>query len=144
MNTALSSADIAPCHRLVPARVLVVDDADSCRAIFTAVLSKSGYAVETAVNGADGLQRLAASRFDLVLTDWEMPVLDGGGLVLALRSAGIQIPVIMISGAFAGASLPGAIALEVFAALEKPVRPVALLAAVTAALSGGRPALSAA
>src|SRR5574339_626310 len=53
--------------------------------------------------------------------DWEMPVLDGGKLVLALRSAQVETPVIMLSGSFAGNSLPDVIAREVFAALTKPV-----------------------
>ena len=115
-------------------RTLVVDGNESCRTIFAAVLSKSGYDVDTAVNGADALERIATERFDLLLTDWEMPVLDGGRLVLALRSAGIQTPVVMLSGTFAGTPLPRAIAREVFAVLEKPLDPFDFLETVAAAL----------
>jgi CheY-like chemotaxis protein len=116
------------------ARILVVGDVDSCRDIFTAVLSRSGYDVATAVNGADALERIAAEKFDLLLTDWEMPVLDGGRLVLALRSVRLQIPVIMLSGTFAATPLPGAIDREIFAALEKPVCIFTFLSTIAAAL----------
>jgi len=119
-------------------RTLVVDDDESCRIIFAAVLSKSGYDVDTAVNGADALERIATKRFDLLLTDWEMPVLDGGRLVLALRSAGIQTPVVMLSGTSAGTSLPHAIVREVFAVLEKPLDPFDFLDTVSAALACSR------
>jgi DNA-binding NarL/FixJ family response regulator len=52
--------------------------------------------VEVAEDGADALEQLATGRFDLVFTDRLMPVLDWERLVLALRSAGIRIPVVMI------------------------------------------------
>jgi CheY-like chemotaxis protein len=116
------------------ARILVVGNVDSCRDIFTAVLSKSGYDVATAVNGADALERIAAEKFDLLLTDWEMPVLDGGRLVLALRSVRLKIPVVMLFGAFAATPLPSAIGREVFATLEKPVCIFTFLSTIAAAL----------
>lgn len=121
--------------QIIPhARILVAGDADSCRDVFAAVLSRSGYDVAIAVNGADALERIAAEKIDLLLTDREMPVLDGGRLVLALRSARLQIPVVMLSGAFAATPLPGAIARELFAALEKPVCLFTFLSTIAAAL----------
>jgi hypothetical protein len=54
--------------------------------------------VACAVNGADALERIAAEKFDLLLAHRETPIIDGGRLVLALRSAGLQIPVVMLSG----------------------------------------------
>jgi DNA-binding NtrC family response regulator len=116
------------------ARILIVGNVDSCRDIFTAVLSRSGYDVATAVNGADALERIAAENFDLLLTDWVMPVLDGGRLVLALRSVRLQIPVVMFFGAFAATPLPGAVGREVFAVLEKPVCIFTFLSTIAAAL----------
>jgi CheY-like chemotaxis protein len=121
--------------QIIPqARILVVGHTDSCRDIFAAVLSRSGYDVAIALNGADALERFAAEKFHLLLTDWEMPVLDGGRLTLALRSARLQIPVIMLSGAFAATPLPAAIARELFAALEMPVCIFRFLSTIAAAL----------
>lgn len=115
-------------------RILVVDDSDSCRELCAIVLANSGYQVATARNGADALQRLASEEFHLVVTDWEMPVLDGENLVLALREAGRSVPVLFLSGAFATRPLPAAIRREIFAALEKPISIFTLLSAVAAAL----------
>lgn len=134
-QTANLEAFITTRNQMIPhARILVVGNADSCRDVFAAVLSRSGYDVAMAVNGADALERFAAEKFDLLLTDWEMPVLDGGRLVLALRSVRLQIPVIMLSGAFAVTPLPAAIARELFAALEKPVCVFTFLSTIAAAL----------
>src|ERR1041385_3329885 len=80
------------------ARVLVVDDEQLIRELYARVLSLEGYEVETEDNGASGLERLAEEPFDAVLVDREMPILDGASMLMALRSAGGHIPVIMISG----------------------------------------------
>jgi len=116
------------------ARVLLVDDDKMLRDLLSAALVESGYEVETADNGADALQQMQVEKFDLVITDWQMPILDGARLVLALRSAHLQTPVIMLSGAFAVNPLPDSIVRKVFAALEKPVSISALRATAAAAL----------
>lgn len=58
-------------------KVLVVDDDESIRDLCALVLCTAGYRVETAVNGADGLEKIKSSAFDLVLTDLNMPELSG-------------------------------------------------------------------
>lgn len=58
-------------------RILVVDDDESIRELCALVLRTAGYRVETAMHGADGLDRLKGSAFDLVITDINMPELDG-------------------------------------------------------------------
>lgn len=58
-------------------KILVVDDDDSIREVCTLVLRTAGYQVETAANGADGLDRIKAADFDLVISDINMPELDG-------------------------------------------------------------------
>jgi two-component system response regulator MprA len=121
------------------ARILVAGEAEPCRGTFAAVLSRSGYDVAIAVNGADALERIAAEKFDLLLAHREMPVIDGGRLVLALRSAGLQIPVVMLFGAVAASPLPSAIARELVAALEKPVGVFIFLSTIAAALQSTLP-----
>ena len=129
--TALSpSATTSP-----PARLLVVDDNELIRELHSLVLSREGYEVETAEDGAAALEQLAAERFDLVLTDRQMPNLDGITMLLALRAAGSLIPVVMVSGSLTHAPLPPAIAREISAALPKPARTAEVLAAVASALS---------
>jgi DNA-binding response OmpR family regulator len=59
-----------------------------------------------------------------------MPVLDGADMIMALRSAGSRIPVIMISGSLEHSPLPAAVVREISIALVKPARPAEILAAV--------------
>jgi two-component system chemotaxis sensor kinase CheA len=83
----LDRADRAP--RPIPehrARILVVDDAAVVRQVQHAALTRAGYEVQTAVDGADALARLRAWPADLVLVDIEMPVMDGLDFTVALRN----------------------------------------------------------
>lgn len=66
-------------------RVLVVDDSLNTREIERDVLEAHGYEVTLAEDGLDGLQRARAEHFDAVLTDVEMPGMDGFSLTAALR-----------------------------------------------------------
>jgi signal transduction histidine kinase/CheY-like chemotaxis protein/HPt (histidine-containing phosphotransfer) domain-containing protein len=68
-------------------RVLVVDDDPTIRWLTVRKLEKLGLAVDQAVDGAAGLNRLLTEHFDIVLTDCHMPNLDGVGLTRALREA---------------------------------------------------------
>jgi two-component system, chemotaxis family, chemotaxis protein CheY len=65
--------------------ILVVDDTRSMRKMVAAVLSGAGYGVAEAGDGAEALEMAQARRFDLVVTDHNMPRMDGVTLVRALR-----------------------------------------------------------
>ncbi|MEO8293120.1 MAG: response regulator [Actinomycetota bacterium] len=65
--------------------ILVVDDALTVRELERSILERAGYEVHTASDGADALARLGERPVDLVLTDIEMPNLDGFGLIEAIR-----------------------------------------------------------
>ena len=116
------------------ARILVVDDDPVICGIHAMVLEVEGYEVATADDGADALTQIAAGRFDLVLTDRNMPRLDGASMVLALRSAGSQIPVVMVSGSIGHIPLPPVVERELSAAMAKPVRIADMLAVVARTL----------
>jgi len=118
-----------------PARILVVDDNRALRGLHADILKTAGYEVVTSTNGVDALERLASGHFDLVLTDRMMPVLDGASMILALRSAGSRIPVVMVSGSITQSPLPPGVAREISAALSKPARMGEMLAAVARALA---------
>lgn len=64
-------------------KILAVDDDMVLRGIYKDVLNGSGYSVETAANGLDALKKLMDRVFDLVITDVNMPGLDGIGLYLS-------------------------------------------------------------
>jgi CheY-like chemotaxis protein len=82
------------------ATVLVVEDEFAIAALLEMVLIDEGHHVLTAANGRQGLERLAKGpRPDLVITDYMMPVLDGAGLLRAMREDEAQrdIPCIVMS-----------------------------------------------
>ena len=65
--------------------ILAVDDSASMRQMVSFVLKGAGYEVTDAVDGQDALEKAQQRRFDLVLTDQNMPRLDGIGLTRKLR-----------------------------------------------------------
>ena len=115
-------------------RILVVDDDPVARAFVRAVLTSSGYEVLEAADGQEALDlfdRLAAAhrRPALVITDIEMPVLDGIGLLTALRQVHGPVPMVVITGVMRLPVVPHDVRL-----LPKPFSQEALLTAVQAAL----------
>jgi chemotaxis protein histidine kinase CheA len=80
-------------------RVLVVDDSLNTREIERDVLEAYGYQVTLAEDGRDGLQKALGGQFDAVLTDVEMPNMDGFALTSALREdeRTRHIPIIIIT-----------------------------------------------
>jgi diguanylate cyclase (GGDEF)-like protein len=67
-------------------RILLVDDEPTQRLIMARLLKRAGYEVETAGNGREALAKINAGDFQLMITDWEMPEMDGIALCGAMRS----------------------------------------------------------
>ena len=83
-----------------PKRVLIVDDAALVRAYYRAALERHGYAIEEALNGLEGLERILLQPFDLVIVDINMPQMDGMTFLRALRSRDLPscaLPALVIS-----------------------------------------------
>ena len=80
-------------------RLLVVDDSFTTRELIRSILQSAGYEVTAAVDGADALDRLRAHPYDLVVSDVEMPRLDGFQLTARLRDEPTlhALPVILIT-----------------------------------------------
>lgn len=75
-------------------RVLIVDDSRAMRMIVRRSLRQAGFdglEVEEAVNGKEALDRIRESAPDLVLCDWNMPVMSGPELLAALREQGVAV-----------------------------------------------------
>jgi two-component system chemotaxis sensor kinase CheA len=77
----------APAERPRRGRVLVVDDALTIRELQRSILERAGYEVLTAADGGEALRVLAERPADLVLTDIEMPRMDGFALTEAIRDS---------------------------------------------------------
>ncbi|WP_234775399.1 hybrid sensor histidine kinase/response regulator [Paraburkholderia tropica] len=80
-------------------RILVVEDSLTVRELERKLLEKRGYAVTVAVDGMDGWNTLRTGQFDLVITDVDMPRMDGIELVTMIRSDPQQraVPVMIVS-----------------------------------------------
>ncbi|TFD76035.1 hybrid sensor histidine kinase/response regulator [Cryobacterium fucosi] len=80
-------------------RILVVDDALTIRELQRSILERAGFDVRVAVDGLDALAKLAEGPSELILTDIEMPLMDGFALTEAVRAAPdlANIPVLILS-----------------------------------------------
>lgn len=79
-------------------RILLVDDDVSVRQTYGAVLRDAGYRVEEAVDGKEGLEKLAEAAPELVLLDVDMPLLNGWQTLDRIRAGGHRGPVLMLTG----------------------------------------------
>jgi len=80
-------------------RILAVDDSSSIRQMVSFTLRQSGYEVAAAVDGQDALGQLGKDKFDLIITDLNMPNVDGIQLITAVRKlAGCSfMPILMLT-----------------------------------------------
>jgi len=76
-----------PPEALLIWRILLVDDEPTQRLIMARLLKRAGYVVETAGNGIEALAKIDSGDFQLMITDWEMPEMDGIALCSALRAS---------------------------------------------------------
>ena len=80
--------------------ILLVDDSGTMRTIQKRCLLGFGLPEESIVEAADGkaaLERFAAQKFQLVITDWNMPVMDGLALLKEIRQRDREVPVVMVT-----------------------------------------------
>jgi DNA-binding response OmpR family regulator len=98
----------------------MVDDNTDLRLLGADVLVRSGYKVDSAGDGAAAWDALHANRYDLLITDNNMPKICGVELVKKLRSARMALPVILASGAMPAAELDRHPRLQLAATLVKP------------------------
>jgi DNA-binding NtrC family response regulator len=120
-------------------RVLVVDDEESQRTALAGMIALWGYAVETAADGQEALEKLQVYDAHVMLTDLKMPRMDGTELLQRLRAEGGGPPSIVLT---AHGSLETAVStindLGAFWFLEKPVQSAALRVLLERAAQQGR------
>ena len=111
------------------ATILVADDSVTMRMIVESALTQKGWSVVSAGNGRDALALAQQTALDLVVTDWNMPVMGGLDLVRGLRAqpATRQVPVLVLTTEDDEASKDAARDLGVSGWLNKPVDPDTLI-----------------
>ena len=111
-----------PTRRL---HALVVEDSPPMRKMIVFALSRiKGLVVAEADDGVDALRRLAGTKYDLIITDINMPILDGLKLVKRLRAdeSYMHVPIIIITTEGAAEDRQRALALGANAYITKPIQ----------------------
>jgi CheY-like chemotaxis protein len=80
-------------------RILVVEDHKSIRDILSVILRSMGFEVALAKNGLEALTVFIESSFDVVLTDLQMPIMDGSRLAHLIKEMSPETPIILLTGA---------------------------------------------
>ena len=118
-------------------RILIIDDDIGFLDLLRISLSSAGYAVQVAEDAVTGGRALLAQTPDLIVSDVNMPFLDGFELLSLLRSdaSTASIPVILLSGRSDGDTMAKAVELGAADFLTKPVTRDQLLESVEACLA---------
>lgn len=113
------------------ATILVVDDERAIRELISVILRSAGHQIIAASNGIEGIAlfRSSPERFDLILTDLQMPVMNGHELIKLARETSASAKIICMSG-YTDEPLPARIEF-----LQKPFQPAVLLARVSEMLN---------
>jgi PAS domain S-box-containing protein len=96
-RAAESAVEDGDTWQFPPARVLVVDDGEANRELVRLVLEEVGLSVTDAENGQIGVDKATEERFDVILMDMQMPVMDGFTATRTLREHGIELPIIALT-----------------------------------------------
>ena len=115
-----------------PTRILTVDDSASMRALLNHALSTQGFDVAQADDGVSALEWLALNEVDVVITDINMPRLDGFGLIEQLRAGSRHRdrPILVLTTESDAAKKERARAAGATGWIVKPFNPVKLVEAV--------------
>ncbi len=121
--------------------LLVVEDSPTMRQLIAFALRRlQGCRVVEAVDGVDALKKMATDRVDLVITDINMPMMDGLKLVSHIRSdpRTKKLPIVIVTTEGAEEDRRRGLALGADAYVPKPIQPSDLLKTVTALLDSSR------
>jgi DNA-binding NtrC family response regulator len=97
-------------------RLLLVDDDPNMQRMVALFLNKKNYKLEIAGNGRKALDLLDNNKFDLIISDMQMPLMDGSTLLRKMREKKIKTPVILIS-AYTSLNMPNEIDTTDFVAI---------------------------
>jgi two-component system chemotaxis response regulator CheY len=112
--------------------ILAVDDSSSIRQLVAFTLEEVGYEVLTAIDGIDALQQISGRRMDMIITDLNMPNMDGIELVRQTRSLAQYkfVPILMLTTESAPEKKQEGKAAGATGWIVKPFSPPQLLAVV--------------
>lgn len=118
--------------------VLIVDDDEAVLTMLRKVMRSSGIDSEVARSGKEAIELAGRGRYDLMLLDVNMPGMDGFEVVQALRSRGLKLPIIIVSGRKEDYDTLYGLGIGADDYLTKPFNPVTLGAKVKALIRRSR------
>jgi two-component system chemotaxis response regulator CheY len=111
---------------LVMANVLIVDDSSTMRKIISRSLRQAGLPIDDiyeAGDGIEGLNALSGNKVDLILSDINMPNMDGLEFIKAVRANGNTVPIVMITTEGGEDIIKEAVSSGASASIKKPFTP---------------------
>jgi two-component system NtrC family response regulator len=111
-------------------KVLIIDDDLALHRVFTRILQKEGYVVETAETGSEALEKMKSDSFDVALIDVKLPDVNGLELLPILSKNAPLMVKIMITGYSFSEGRSGALRLGADEYFKKPISPAVLLEAI--------------
>ena len=111
-------------------RILIVDDDTQVLGVLMRVLIGSGYTVTGSTSGAEAIETVVHTSFDLAIVDLSMPGVDGFEVLKDLHRTAPHLKFMVISGAMPGLLLESAAMFGATKTLTKPISPEALITAV--------------
>lgn len=115
-------------------KVLIVEDSPTMRQLIVFALKRlRGLQIVEANDGVDGLKKLSTEKFDLILTDINMPIMDGLKLVSLVRNDPVykEVPIVIITTEGANEDRERALALGANEYITKPIQTTKIIEAAT-------------
>lgn len=121
------------------ARILIAEDEEALRALVRRALAEDGHAVEAAADGAEALDVLMreGGRFDLLLTDIKMPMMDGIALALAAARDYPDLVILLMTGYADQRERASGLDALIHDVIQKPFTLAEIRQTVSAALAAG-------
>jgi len=142
--TAASPAQAGDLAPAVPLKILLAEDSSDNRMLIDAYLKGGNYQIDEAENGESAIARFMASKYDLVLMDIQMPVVDGYMAVRAIREWEAKqhlarTPIIALTASAMNDAVSRSLEVGCDSHVSKPVKRATLLAAIREATATRRP-----
>ena len=128
----------APSPTRTPGRILVIDDDKSARLLLERVLTRAGHSVTLVDSGESGLELLAKDTFDLIITDKNLPGMDGLEVLRLARTKHPRLQAVVITGFPTPETKTSARDLGVFSYVTKPFGVLDILGTCDGAIAAAR------
>ncbi|MBL8951317.1 MAG: response regulator [Myxococcaceae bacterium] len=128
----------SPTAARVPGRILVIDDDKSARLLLDRVLTRAGHQVVIVDTGEQGLEALARQSYDLIITDKNLPGIDGLELLRQARATNPKLQAIIITGFPTPETKSSAKEIGVFSYVTKPFGILDILGTCDGAIRAAR------